>query len=391
MPHDFDEIIDLRNTHSQKWDGAAAYSGVDADDLLPMWVADMDFRAPASVTAALQTEVSRGVYGYIDGGQSTRQAVCAWMKDTHGWAVDPDWIQFSNGVVHGLAITLETFTRPGDGVILFTPVYHAFARKILAKDRVVVESPLACDNGRYRMDFDALATSLTGSERMVILCSPHNPGGVLWTKDEIRALAAFCADRDLILVSDEIHMDLTFPGHSHNVTALAAPEATQRLVTLSAASKGFNTAGGETAFIIVEDPALRAKLARSQASHGGSPNRYGMLMLEAAFRGGAEWSRDVRGYIAENYRLFRDGVNAIPGISVMEMNATYLAWVDFAGTGMTRQEFTDRVQKQAHIIVNPGPAFGTGGETFLRFNIATRRALVEEAVERLQRAFADLQ
>lgn len=391
MAFDFDEAVSLRNTHSQKFDSMAKYTGAVAEDAIPMWVADMDFRAPAAVSDALRAEVDRGVFGYFGDDRSTRSAITAWMRDRHDWTVEPEWIHFSYGVVHGLSMVLEAFTQPGDGVIVFSPVYHAFYRKLKAKDRQVIESHLKLEDGRYEMDLEALADQLSGSEKVLIFCSPHNPGGRLWSAAEINALADFCLAHDLILVSDEVHMDLTFPGEKHLVTATTASQAVPNLITLTSASKGFNIAGAETGFIVTGDDALRDRLAKAHAAHGGTPNRFGMLMLEACFTDGHDWSEAVRAYIAANFRLFREGVNAIPGLSVMDMSATYLAWVDFSGTGMERQEFSDRVGKKARIGVSPGHAFGIGGENFLRFNIATQRVRVEEAVQRLAAAFSDLQ
>lgn len=390
MPIDFDEVIEFKNTHSQKWDNMAVCD-VDAEDGLSMWVADMDFRPPQSVQNALQAELDRGVYGYYGQDASLRSAICAWMEKRHGWKVSPDWISFSHGVVAGLSIVMEAFSDIGDEIIIFTPVYHAFARKIAAKGRKVVESPLELVDGAYRMNLDALAASLSGKEKMIFFCSPHNPGGKLWSSEEINALAKFCETHDLLLISDEIHMDLTFPGHRHLPTATTAPDIKPRLITLSAASKGFNIAGAETSFIIVEDEKLRAKIMAAQASFGGSPNRFGMVMMEAAFTGGDEWLDAVRAYIAENFHIFKKGVDAIPGLSVMDMPSTYLVWVDFSGTGMVQNEFANRVAKDARIAVNKGTVFGAGGETYLRFNVATRRAIVEQSVSRLEKAFGDLQ
>lgn len=391
MTIDFDTPIPLRGTHSQKYDGMARFCGVDAPDALSMWVADMDFRPPEAVTQALQAELDRGVYGYFGDDSTTRKAVCDWMSTQHGWSFAPEDILFTGGVIAGLSVTLEAFTDPGDEVILFTPVYHAFARKVAARGRKVHESFLRLEDGAYVMDLDLLQSQLTDRHKMVIFCSPHNPGGKLWSAAEIQDLAAFCLKNDLILVSDEIHMDLTFPGEKHLVSAVAATDVTPNLVTLTAASKGFNLAGGETAVIIATDPSIKARLLPAYASVGGSPNRFGMLMTEAAFTHGHEWSKAVRQYVADNFALFRDGLNAIPGVSVMDMPSTYLAWVDFAGTGMDAAEIENRVAKQARIAVNAGPSFGSGGETFKRFNLAMPRALVKEAVDRMQAAFADLQ
>ena len=390
MSTNFDEKIILKDTHSMKWDNMKA-CGVGADDGLAMWVADMDFKPPQAVTDALQAEIDRGVFGYYTNDATLRASVCNWMETRHGWSFAPSALSWSHGVVAGLGIVFDAFTKPGDGIILFTPVYHAFARKIQAKGRKVVESHLTLTDGRYDMDLETLEASLDGSEKMVIFCSPHNPGGRLWSKAEIKELADFCTKHDLLLISDEIHMDLVFEGSKHIPTAVAAPEVKNRLVTLSAASKGFNIAGAETSFIIAEDDKLQATILKAQAAFGGGPNRFGMVMMEAALKEGADWSDAACAYIAENFRIFRDGVNAIPGLNAMDMESTYLAWVDFSGTGMEREEFTSRVAKDARIAANAGPAFGSGGDSFMRFNIATRRDIVEESVKRLAEAFGDLQ
>ena len=390
MTHDFDQVIPLRNTHSSKHDNTAARD-CHADDGLAMWVADMDFRPPQAVIDVLRAEVDRGVFGYFAGDDTTRGAICGWLEAMHGWKIDPAWINFSHGVGHGLSLTLHAFTDPGDGVIMFTPFYHSFLKRVPAMGRRVVESQLRLENGRYELDLGALEASLAGHEKAVILCSPHNPGGRMWSAAEIAAVADFCLKHDLILISDEIHMDLTFPGQTHLPTAVAAPQALPRLVYLSSASKGFNIAGAETSFIVTPDPAIRDRLASARAAYGGTPNRFGMLMTEACFAQGHGWNAGMRAYLRDNFHVLRDGLNAIPGVRVMDMAATYLAWVDFENTGMPRQDFTRRVARDARIAVESGPTFGTGGESFLRFNFAAPRSVISEAVVRMQAAFSDLQ
>ncbi len=388
---DFDEIIDRRDTHCAKWDMMQPLFGVAPSDGLAMWVADMDFRPPAAVTAALQAEIDHGVHGYFGDDRAYRAAITGWMQRRHGWQVDPESIASTHGVVAGVALCLQAFTEPGDGVILFSPVYHAFYRVIRANGRVVVESPLVQRDGRYEMDLDALAASLTGRERMVVLCSPHNPGGRVWSRDELASLATFCAAHDLLLVSDEIHHDLVLPGNRHVPMPLAAPDALDRLVMLTAPTKTFNIAGALTGNVIIPDAALRKRFAATHVAAGASPNRFGVLMATAAYAGGDAWVDDLCLYLAENARAFDAGVNAIPGFRSMPLQATYLAWVDLAGTGMTPEEFTARVERDARIAPSHGATFGTGGESFLRFNIATPRSRIDEAVRRLQSAFADLQ
>ncbi len=389
---DFDRIIDRRNTHCMKWDMMAARYRVDPRDGLAMWVADMDFAAPAHVTAALRAAVDHGVFGYFGDDRAYLDAICWWMENRHGWTVDPGHIFTTHGLVNGTALCLQAFTDPGDGVVLFTPVYHAFARVIEAAGRRVVECPMAEVGGRYEMDLDAADAAMTGSERMVILCSPHNPGGRVWSVDALRALAAFAARHDLILVSDEIHHDVLMPGQRHTPMPLAAPECADRLVMLTAASKTFNLAGLHVGNVIIADPALRKRFAEVMAALGMSPNALGLVGVTAAYGPeGADWVDALCAYLDDNRRLFDDGVNAIPGLRSMALESTYLAWVDFSGTGMDRSEFTRRVERDARIAANHGTTFGTGGESWLRFNLATPRANVAEAVARLQRAFGDLQ
>ncbi|MBP0483702.1 MalY/PatB family protein [Sagittula salina] len=388
---DFDEDIDRIGTHSVKWDKMEALYGVPPSEGLAMWVADMDFRPPACVQAAVQKMADHGVYGYYGDDTAYRDAIRWWMQERHGWAVERDWIFTTHGLVNGTAMCVEAFTRPGDGVVLMTPVYHAFARVIKAAGRDVVECPLALRDGQYRMDFDAWDAQMTGAERMLILCSPHNPGGRVWTREELEGVAAFAKRHDLILVSDEIHHDLVMPGHSHTPMALIDNVA-DRLVMMTATTKTFNIAGCHSGNVIIADDALRGQFAAKMAALGISPNSLGLFMAEAAYSPeGAQWVDALVDYLDGNRRLFDAGVNAIPGLASMDMQATYLAWVDFSGTGMTREEFTARVEQGAKIAANHGPTFGTGGESFLRFNFATPRARVEQAVARLQEAFGDLQ
>lgn len=387
----FDDIIDRHGTHSVKWDMMEQIYGVPADDGIPMWVADMDFRAADCVQNAVQKMRDHGVYGYYGDDTAYRDAICWWMKERHGWTVDPAAIFTTHGLVNGTAMCVDTFTQPGDGVVLTTPVYHAFAKVIKANNRRVIECDLVNDDGRYEMDFDAWDAQMDGSARMFVLCSPHNPGGRVWTRAELEGVADFCRRHDLILVSDEIHHDLVYPGHTHIPMALIDGIA-DRLVMMSATTKTFNIAGCHSGNVIIPDTALREKFAARMMGLGLSPNSFGLFMAEAAYSPeGAAWVDDLMAYLDGNRRLFDAGVNAIPGLKSMELESTYLAWVDFGGTGMSREEFTRRVEKDARIAVNHGPTFGSGGDDFLRFNLATPRPLVEQAVERLQKAFADLQ
>lgn len=387
----FDTPINRLGTHSVKWDSMEAVYGVSAKDGIAMWVADMDFRPPACVQKALDGMMAHGIYGYYGDDAAYLDAIRWWMQTRHGWSVERDQIFTTHGLVNGTAMCVDAFTKPGDGVVLLTPVYHAFARVIKGAGRQVVECKLANVNGRYEMNFDAWDAQMTGKETMLILCSPHNPGGRVWSVAELQGVADFCARHNLLLVSDEIHHDLVMPGQKHTVMA-TLPGLSERLVMMTATTKTFNIAGAHSGNVIIADPKLRARFAERMNAMGVSPNSFGLFMATAAYSPeGAAWVDALCSYLHGNAQVFNDGINQIPGLKSMPLEATYLAWVDFAGTGMAQAEFIERVQKQAKIASNHGTPFGAGGESYLRFNLATPRAVVTEAVQRLQTAFADLQ
>lgn len=387
----FDTPINRLGTHCVKWDMMQALYGVSPQDGLAMWVADMEFPPPTAVQQALEKMTAHGIYGYFGDDRAYLDAIRWWMDTRHGWQVDPSHIFTTHGLVNGTGLCVDAFTAPGDGVVLMTPVYHAFARTIRAAGREVVECHLALRDGRYEMDFAAWDAQMTGREKMLILCSPHNPGGRVWTRAELQATADFCRRHDLILVSDEIHHDLLFPGQKHTVMA-HIDGISDRLVMMTAATKTFNIAGSHTGNVIIADPTLRKRFADRMMALGLSPNSFGLHMVTAAYSPeGAAWVDALMRYLDGNRRLFDDAVNAIPGLRSMPLEATYLSWVDFSGTGMAPAEFIARVEKEAKIVANHGASFGAGGGSFLRFNIAAPRSQISEAVQRLQKAFADLQ
>lgn len=388
----FDTVIDRRGTHCSKWDSMEKTYGVSPEDGLAMWVADMDFASPDPVRDAVRAMADHGVFGYFGDAWAYRAAIQWWMHERHGWSVEDASIFTTHGLVNAVGLSIDTWTEPGDGVVLFTPVYHAFARVIRGAGRTVVECPLVERDGRYEMDFDAYDAQMTGSEKMMILCSPHNPGGRVWSRAELRAVADFAVRHDLVLVSDEIHHDLVYPGTTHVPMPLAAPDIADRLVMLTAASKTFNIAGAHIGNVIIADPQLRRMYKERSGALGISPNSFGLSMVTAAYSPeGAAWADELVGYLDGNRALFDAGIAAIPALTSMPLEATYLAWVDTAGTGMERAEILERVERRARIAVNHGPSFGSGGETFLRFNFGMPRSQIAEAVERLQEAFSDLQ
>ncbi len=278
----FDEPIDRRGTHCVKWDMMEPLYGVSPQDGLAMWVADMEFRPPACIQRELEAMLAHGVYGYFGDDRPYLAAIRWWMQTRHGWDPSPEAIHTTHGLVNGVGIAVEAWTRPGDAVVLFTPVYHAFARVIRAAGRTVTECPLALDGDRYVMDFAAYEALLTGRERIMILCSPHNPGGRVWTPEELAEVAEFARRHDLVLVSDEIHCDLVMPGHKHTPRAVI-PGVEDRLVMMTATTKTFNIAGAHIGNVIVPDADLRAPFTQKVASLGISPNSFGMRMATAAY------------------------------------------------------------------------------------------------------------
>ena len=390
MLFDFETSPAGAGDHCSKWDHMERMHGVSPVDGIAMWVADMDFRAAPVVLDALRREVERGYMGYFGDAGPVNDAVAGWMARMHGWRFDPEVLRYTPGVVAGFGNVLAAFSAPGDEVVLFPPVYHAFYGKARSMGREILESPLVLRDGRYEMDLAALEAALTPRTRIVTVCSPHNPGGRLWSAEELRAVADLCARRGLLLLSDEIHMDLAFPGVAHLPTAVAVPDAAPRLVTITAASKGFNLAGGETGFVVIEDADLRAAYDVVHKDRTGTPNRFGMIMTKAAFEGGAAWSAAVRGVLADNFALWRARIGALPGIEVMDMQSTYLSWVDFRGTGLTIDGVDARIRDRARIAKSPGTDFGTGGAGWNRFNLAMPRARLEEAIARLEEAFSDI-
>jgi len=389
---DFDEVIDRRGTHSSKWDTMEELYGVSPDSGLSMWVADMDFRAPKIIQEKLHGINSHGIYGYYGDYKEYNNSIKWWMKNRHNWEIDTSWIFTTHGLVNGTGLCIDAFTKPGDGIILFTPVYYQFSNLVEAARRKVVECPLKLIENQYHFDFVTYERNLSGNEKMVILCSPHNPGGRVWTKNELQEVAKFAKKHDLVLVSDEIHHDLVYPNKSHTVMPIADPSVCDRLVMMTATTKTFNIAGAHSGNVIISNPNLRQKFSQRIKALGISPNSFGLFMATAAYSPeGAQWLDELLHYIDGNRVIFDREINKIPGLSSMPLEGTYLAWVDFSGTGMEEEEFIYRVQEKAKIAVNHGSTFGTGGEKFLRFNLATPRTLVVEATKRLKDAFSDLQ
>lgn len=388
----FDTFIERRGSHAAKWDKLTAFSGVSPDTGLAMWVADSDYASAPCVIEALRSYAEHAIYGYGFDDDGYRAAICDWQARRHGWQMEPDWISTTQGLGHAIAMIFDTFSEIGDGVCYFTPVYHEFRQKTLRAERRPVELPMALVDGRYQLDFDAAQAAIDPGVKILLFCSPQNPSGRVWTAEEQRQVAEFAKTHNLILVSDEIHADLTYAPAKHVPMDMAAPQYRDRTITITAASKTFNIPGLRTGQAIIPDQALRAAFQRRITMTEYAPGTPGVVATIAAYSdAGAAWADAQLAYLTENRRVFDEGINAIPGVWSMPLEATFLAWVDFSGTGMESDEVVRRIRDDAKIGVSLGPSFGTGGESFHRFNLAMPRAQIEDAVSRMQKAFADLQ
>ena len=389
----FDQLIDRSGTGC-KWQSMERTYGVPAEGGIAMSVADSDYPCAPVILDAVQGMVARGGFGYGYDRVAYRDAVAWWMTTRHGWSVDPDWVLTAQGLGLAIALCLDVFSAPGEGVAFFTPVYHEFRLKTERAHRRPVELPLALEDGRYVIDWDAAEARITPDTRVLLFCAPQNPSGRVWSAEEMRAVADFAARHDLILVSDEVHADLVYPdaGARHVPMAVAAPEHADRTVTLFAASKTFNLAGLRVGQLIVPDPALRARLAERLTALNYDPATLGVVATTAAYSpAGAAWADAQLAYLQGNRDLFDAAIATIPGVASMKLQATFLAWVDFSGTGMSRAEIEARLFREARIAVQPGGDFCAETALWNRFNFAMPRALVAEAAARLQAAFADLQ
>jgi cysteine-S-conjugate beta-lyase len=381
--YDFDTVIDRRGTASLKWDSdpVAADGG---RQLLPLWVADMDFAAPWEIVHAIERRASHAIYGYTLEPSSYLEAVVDWAGLRHGWAVQRDWVISSPGVLPSISTALLAFTQPGDGVIIQPPVYYPFAMRITSAGRRVVENPLVERDDRWEMDLEGLEHLIDGRTRALILCSPHNPCSRVWEKDTLARLAAICARHGMLILSDEIHWDLAMRGHRHVPVAVSCPEAAALAVTFVSPTKTFNLAGIAGSFTIIADPGLRARFQeQAHALWMGLANPLSVAAVEAAYRQGARWLDELLAYIGANRDVLADFLRQrLPQVRLAPLQGTYLAWLDMRGLGLRDDEITDRLRRGAGVRLDEGRKFGVGGSGFQRMNLACPRSVLREALER---------
>jgi cystathionine beta-lyase len=386
----FDKVVDRTGTESLKWVYPREVLGVDG--AVPMWVADMDFEAPPAVVEALRRRVEHGVFGYPLVPPSVFQAAIAWLKRRHGWEIGKKDMAMTPGIVPALNYCVRAFTRPGDPVIIQTPVYHPFFYAIENNDRRVVRNPLRFDGRRYTMDLDDLRTKIDAPGRMLILCSPHNPVGRVWTRPELEALGRIAVERDLLVVADEIHHDIVFAGHRHHVFAALAPELGQQTVTCLAPSKTFNIAGLTTAAVVAANPDLRKRF-EDEAERSGFDlgNALGLVAFEAAYRHGESWLEELLPYLAANAALLeRFLAERVPRVRLVPPEGTYLALLDGRALGIDPGALNDFFLKTAGVYFSDGRIFGDEAAGFVRINFGCPRSVLLDALARIERAVGAL-
>jgi cystathionine beta-lyase len=386
MKYDFDTPVDRRHTASIKWDFSRRFAGLEA--LLPLWVADMDFRSCDEVIRALKYRTEHGVFGYTLEPESYFQAASDWMDRRHGWKIQREWMLPAPGVIPSLNVALEAYSEAGDGVIIQPPVYYPFRESILRHGRRVQENPLALDGRSCAMDWGQLEGLIDERTRLLVLCSPHNPVSRVWRRDELEKLVEICLGRGVVILSDEIHHDLIMRGHRHLPTASLSEQAGAATVTFTAATKTFNLAGLGCSMVIASDATLRSRF-RSAAKRWwtGSANAFSAAAAEAAYRHGESWLEQVLEYIQGNYELLVNRLaELLPEVRVFPLEGTYLAWMDMRALGFSDEELKERILRRARVWLDDGPLFGTGGSGFQRINLACPRSRLERALELMAQA-----
>jgi cystathionine beta-lyase len=385
----FDRIIDRRGTYSYKYDGLKKVFG--REDVLPMWVADMDFAVPPAVQEAIRRRAEHPIYGYTFRPEEYYLSIVDWIGRRHGWQVKREWISYSPGIVPALNMVVQGFTQPGDGVILQSPVYHPFFWAIDLNHRRLVNNRLVEKDGYYTFDFDDLEVKAKEA-KLLLLSNPHNPVGRSWDEEELRRLGEICVENDVLIVSDEIHADLTLPGHHHVPLASLSEEIAAHTITCMAPSKTFNLAGLSTSSVIISDEKIRTRFKEVVESlHIGGGNLFGIEASIAAYNHGEPWLDALLQYLSDNIVYVRDLLTQeMPQLTLSQVEATYLLWLDFRRTGMDAEGLRKFMLEEAKVGGNDGAMYGPGGEGFFRLNVACPRVIVGEAFERIYKALKKL-
>lgn len=391
MIYDFDKIIDRKDSFSLKWSKEALkkFFNSDDEDLLPLWVADMDFECPKPVVDAIRKEADGGVYGYNwHITPKYLDAITGWMSRRHQWQVDPKWIIYSPGIVPAINMLIQTFSNIGDKIIIQPPVYYPFFSAVTDNGRQLLLNKLHYENHEYSIDFEDFEEKAKDPlTKICVLCSPHNPVGRVWKKKELKRLGEICLENDVLLISDEIHHDLILPGYKHTLFSTISEEFEQNSIICTAPSKTFNLAGLQISNIIIPNEKIRESFIKTIVNKNGIsiPNSFGILAMIAAYNEGEEWLNQVISYINSNFHYLRDFIkNDLLNVKFIEPEGTYLAWLDFNSVGLNSEDLNDLLLHKAKVALDNGPIFGAGGEGFQRVNVACPRSILERCMKRIK-------
>lgn len=388
--YDFTTLVPRLKDSSNKWLLMHERDPQVSDDIAPFSVADADIKTAPEIVEGLKQYIDHMVFGYTRTLPSYTKAVCEWNKRYHQWEIEPEWIVTSPGVVPALYTAVETYTKPGDEVAILTPVYPPFYEAIRAQKRIICEVPLLDTYPTYQIDFVALENTLKSERvKLLIFCSPHNPIGRVWTKEELEKVAEICLKHHVLVVSDEIHYDIVSPGHSHTVFATISKEIEQHCIICTAPSKSFNIAGLQSSSIIIPNEELRKAFIQTQFSHGNGPtNPVGMKACEIAYTQARPWLNDFLTLIETNSQWVENFIHThLPKIRVYERQGTFLLWLDFSAYGLTSKELDQKLVHEAQWFTSPGSAFGQTGTACVRFNLACPTQTLQEAFKRLEKVF----
>jgi cystathionine beta-lyase len=383
MHYNFDEVVNREGTNSVKYDLRKLV--FRNESVIPMWVADMDFRTPDFIIDSIQKRLEHDILGYSIVPRSYHDSIIQWNLRRHKWSIKPGWISFSPGVVPALSLLIMTYTKPGDGVIIQPPVYFPFFSVIKNHSRRLITNPLKYENGFYSMDLDDLEAKIDKSTKMLFLCSPHNPGGNVWSPEVLKRLSEICLKHHILVVSDEIHADLIYPGFRHTPTAGLSDEIAANTITCMSPSKTFNLAGLSTAYLIISNEKLREQYEKVlDLVHVGAGNIFGFTAAEAAYTFGDEWLHQLMDYLAGNLKFLREFISLrIPSIRVVAPQATYLVWLDCQRLNMNDEQLKSFMINEAGLGMNDGPQFGAEGAGFQRINIGCPRETLHQALIKL--------
>ena len=385
MQYDFDKIIDRKNTQAVKWDKHLLEEFFGTSDVLPLWVADMDFQCPQPLIDAMKQKAEEGIYGYSwHKTPAYFNAVIGWMKRRHNWEIEKDWIVYSPGIVPAINVMIRSFTHPGDKIIVQSPVYYPFFSTIENNGRHVQNNQLVYENNKYSFDFDDFEEKAKDPlTKIFVLCSPHNPVGRVWIKDELKKLGDICLENDVLIISDEIHHDLLLPGYEHIVFTKINEEYNDITLVCTAPSKTFNVAGLQTSNIIIPNKKLRDSFIQGMSGRNslGIPNAFGISALISAYNEGEEWLEQVMKYVHENFKFLNAYLQEnLPDVYMVKPEGTYLAWLDFSRLEMNDEERREFLLHKAKVALDGGPMFGKGGEGFERINVACPRSILEDCM-----------